>query len=217
MNKISKLMVVITLSLAAAVANAAVIDFGVIAPTAGSISYAGGNATLIGTGIDVDNIVGLDTPSNPNASISCDSCILEFTTGANTGDWNFGGGGTISIVGGVSAAGIAAGSTLLSGTFDSATVFDIGGGTFDFKITGASFFDTKHPDLLAYFGMPLGDYLGGMNISFNMIGSPSLGSAFNSDILLSGDIVNSPVPVPAAVWLFGSGLIGLVGVARRRA
>ncbi len=24
------------------------------------------------------------------------------------------------------------------------------------------------------------------------------------------------VPVPAAVWLFGSGLIGLVGVARRR-
>ena len=27
----------------------------------------------------------------------------------------------------------------------------------------------------------------------------------------------APVPVPAAVWLFGSDLIGLVGVARRRA
>lgn len=26
-----------------------------------------------------------------------------------------------------------------------------------------------------------------------------------------------PVPVPAAVWLFGSGLIGLIGFARRRA
>lgn len=24
------------------------------------------------------------------------------------------------------------------------------------------------------------------------------------------------VPIPAAVWLFGSGLIGLVGVARRK-
>ena len=30
----------------------------------------------------------------------------------------------------------------------------------------------------------------------------------------SGDV--SPVPVPAAVWLFGSGLLGLVGVARRK-
>ena len=26
----------------------------------------------------------------------------------------------------------------------------------------------------------------------------------------------APVPVPAAVWLFGSGLIGLIGIARRR-
>ena len=26
----------------------------------------------------------------------------------------------------------------------------------------------------------------------------------------------STVPVPAAVWLFGSGLLGLVGIARRK-
>lgn len=26
----------------------------------------------------------------------------------------------------------------------------------------------------------------------------------------------SPVPVPAAVWLFGSGLVGLIGIARRK-
>jgi len=30
-------------------------------------------------------------------------------------------------------------------------------------------------------------------------------------------IITAPVPVPAAVWLFGSGLIGLVGLARRKA
>ena len=29
-------------------------------------------------------------------------------------------------------------------------------------------------------------------------------------------IITSPVPVPAAVWLFASGLLGLVGIARRK-
>ncbi|MCW9014020.1 MAG: VPLPA-CTERM sorting domain-containing protein [Gammaproteobacteria bacterium] len=33
----------------------------------------------------------------------------------------------------------------------------------------------------------------------------------------SGDFTVSAVPVPAAVWLFGSGLIGLIGIARRKA
>jgi len=30
------------------------------------------------------------------------------------------------------------------------------------------------------------------------------------------NIIFSPVPVPAAVWLFGSGLLGLIGIARRK-
>ena len=32
----------------------------------------------------------------------------------------------------------------------------------------------------------------------------------------SESFVNNPVPVPPAVWLFGSGLLGLIAVARRR-
>jgi hypothetical protein len=34
---------------------------------------------------------------------------------------------------------------------------------------------------------------------------------------LTYNIVTSPVPLPAAVWLLGSGLLGLIGVGRRRA
>ena len=41
-------------------------------------------------------------------------------------------------------------------------------------------------------------------------GTPSSGSIFWDNASLTA------VPVPAAVWLFGSGLLGLVGVARRR-
>jgi len=51
-----------------------------------------------------------------------------------------------------------------------------------------------------------------------MVAGPFKGFNANFDItsLHVSSIVTSAVPVPAAVWLFGSGLMGLVGVARRR-
>jgi len=42
------------------------------------------------------------------------------------------------------------------------------------------------------------------------------GQAVIVDTFNSATVNVSAVPVPAAVWLFGSGLIGLVGIARRR-
>lgn len=38
----------------------------------------------------------------------------------------------------------------------------------------------------------------------------------NYQLHLEGTISTAVIPVPAAVWLFGSGLLGLVGIARRR-
>lgn len=32
----------------------------------------------------------------------------------------------------------------------------------------------------------------------------------------SESFINNPVPIPAAIWLFGSGLVGLAGLTRRR-
>lgn len=41
------------------------------------------------------------------------------------------------------------------------------------------------------------------------------GSAINPDFV-NGNVVVSSVPLPAAVWLFGSGLIGLAGISKRK-
>jgi hypothetical protein len=49
------------------------------------------------------------------------------------------------------------------------------------------------------------------------INPPLSGSPFTIDPgVVTAQIGAVPVPVPAAIWLFGSGLLGLVGVARRK-
>jgi hypothetical protein len=54
-------------------------------------------------------------------------------------------------------------------------------------------------------------------------GSPAVSTAFqdfnfNFDVtsIHLESMVASPIPLPAAVWLFGSGLLGLIGLARRK-
>lgn len=204
-------------ALAYGTAHAASLDFGIISPTSGSLSYAGGVSSLVGTNIDVDEIVGLATPLNENVVSLCGSCSLDFTTGVSTGGWSFGAGGTISITGSVDfpvGTDIPAGTTLLSGTFNTATIVDLGSGNFEFQIAGGTFNDRKHPDLLAFYGLPDIGYVGGFNLSFST--TADMGNAFSTTSLGSGDIINQPVPIPPAAWLFGSGLLGLAGIARRR-
>ena len=47
-----------------------------------------------------------------------------------------------------------------------------------------------------------------------LLGSVTLGA--DGTLTINGNGGGAPVPLPAAVWLFGSGLMGLVGVSRRR-
>jgi len=48
-----------------------------------------------------------------------------------------------------------------------------------------------------------------------MIDGPFVGQSANFNV--NGIVAQAPVPVPAAAWLLGSGLLGLIGVARRKA
>jgi len=195
------------------------LNFNIVAPTTGSIAYGGTGGALTGTNIDVDNVVGLSTPANANITSTCLSCVLNFTTGSNIstggGTWQFGPGGSISITGGVDfsvGSDIAVGSTLLTGTFSSATVSDTG----IFEVTFGSFTDGKHADLLSYYGMPNGNYDGSLTILFSA--TNGLGNSITSTSIFSGSIANAPaeVPLPAAAWLFGSGLLGLYAAVRRK-
>ncbi|MGO9993424.1 MAG: VPLPA-CTERM sorting domain-containing protein [Steroidobacteraceae bacterium] len=47
-----------------------------------------------------------------------------------------------------------------------------------------------------------------------ILGTVNFSSA--GTLTFTGNTETAPVPLPAAVWLFGSGLMGLVGVSRRR-
>ncbi len=83
-------------------------------------------------------------------------------------------------------------------------------GTFDLGVSG------NQP--IARLNFTLGAGVSNATIS---MAAAAVGGTWSSYAV--GDFTNdyagatiNPVPVPAALWLFGSGLIGLVGVARRR-
>jgi len=63
-------------------------------------------------------------------------------------------------------------------------------------------------EFFVWAGLRAGGIRNGFGDAFN-----TLSMSFSDDAGIS----TSVVPVPAAVWLFGSGLIGLIGIARRKA
>ena len=84
----------------------------------------------------------------------------------------------------------------------------VGGGTFDLA-SATLWYGTNSTQLL------------GVNINPNNLGGWTgfVGDStapLNNAYPFSVDLTVASVPVPAAVWLFGSGLLGLVGISRRK-
>ena len=99
------------------------------------------------------------------------------------------------------------------------------GGVYTFSLTGnqvavGTYFDWSTSldiAVLTIFDCPVSGGGACSGNSLPMAGGPFAGSEPGFNGVTADDFPNSGVvPVPAAVWLFGSGLVGLVGVARRR-
>jgi hypothetical protein len=74
---------------------------------------------------------------------------------------------------------------------------------------------------LVFGGDPQDGSTGDFNLFASTSGAPAGFNYFelgldNGEIIRVTSMLPSAVPIPAAVWLFGSGLIGLVGIARRK-
>ena len=214
------------------------LDPGADVTTTGPIAVVNGGelelnngASMTGSGLTLDPTATLDMIGNSTLSLSGD---LSFAM-TNEAQWFFDDASTLEMAGGVGAVvgNWAAWSSLEIGGFDIGTdplnhvgdpsgfsnnfdlaelvigadahvflsdIWDNGNRNGTFGVEEALYVDTlMFADASALLN------LNGLHIYYkNLIG--------NTDQIINQTVV----PVPAAVWLFGSGLIGLIGVARRK-
>ena len=175
-------------------AAAAVISFGTgTAGFGGVVSFSPGGGDFTGTNINIGALTIAGSTSDGPYAVT--NGVLSFSTVT----------GSLNIQGSVAGLGISS-QTLLSGTMDDFFYGYSNGNILNFfSAAGSSVLST---DLLSAIGLSgTGfDYLA-YTIDVNSLGQ-----------VVDAGVVNttSVVPLPAAAWLFGSAILGLLGIARRK-
>ena len=165
-----------------------------------------GSMTVVGAGA----FDGSYDTFGTGAGLINGSAVLNFNTATNF----------IEIIGGVCVQGnstcnggggtaVAGGTTLLQGTFSSWTALNTG---FFGGLLAGQGPDVKSPLLLAALGLSTTTQFN--YFAFNITGtSTGTGSPFTA---ISTDILNTAVPEPASIVLFGTVLFGVTQLLRRR-
>ena len=182
------------------------------APNLNSTGSGGGYELTIAA--DFTEVITLVSGSTVEFDITGGSANLWFDT---TPDFDFNTDTGFTSDDAILTGSIIGGSgTLISGGLFGVTSIDIQVDSFD-----ASIFD---PDTIvagnSVFTLQITNptnaaFLNGIQNGANSVNGNTIGA---DDLLVAadGNLALQAIPVPPAVWLFGSGLLGLVGVARRK-
>lgn len=195
---------------------------GAQAAHASSISYYLDQSNALPNGVNYAQVTISDsttTPGNIDFNVQVNTSAFSVSSGANFGmqDFSFNYDNSLPVTSG-NILNIDPASWNISQDANAGGGF----GKFDFQLsgTGSSRTETLNFSIGGVSGDTINDYAIGSTLN------PSSGQFFATHIagfdttngVTSAQFSGSTpaVPVPAAAWLFASGLLGLVGVARRR-